>query len=412
MTNSLRIPSLGRFPLEMLLLAAFMFAVPAFEVPKNLLWLAYVVTWLVNRLRQRDFGGPWDGWDTLIAAWLASGYVVAAFAGLHNSEFGGANDMLRYLSILWLIKRSGYGRPQLMLALALTVAGTLAAVVEGLWCLYGTHENIQLQLNSVGHVNHSAIYVAIVFGATLAALMAWWHRLSTLWRLLCGAAALLLGAAIVISASRGAVGATALFVLILGLAWLRRSRPVALLLLAGLLAVSAAAVAMKPEVVKKQERNAAGNNVLSHRDAIWRTAYEAWRHNPVFGVGVDNYNQISEDKVKGWLQADHRPYDPAVYAMAPHAHNLFMTALAERGLAGIAPLLLALGAWLYALLRRLPGRGSDDTEWALWGGALSAWTISVVVGLVNTTLHHEHAILSALLLGLWLAYRKAKSLFQ
>lgn len=408
MTNNLRIPSLGRFPLEMLLLAAFVFAVPAFEAPKNLLWLAYALTWLANRIRQRDFGGPWDGWDTLIAVWLASGYVVAAFAGLHGNEWGGANDMLRYLSILWLIKRSGYGRPQLMLVLTLTVAGTLAAVAEGLWRLYGTHENNALQLNSVGHVNHSAIYVAITFGAALSALLARWRRLTISWRLLGGAAVLLLGAAIVISASRGAVGATALFVLVLGLAWLRRSRSFAVLLLAGLLAVSAAVIATKPEVIKKQERDAQANNVLSFRDAIWRVAFEAWRHNPVFGVGVGNYNQISEDKVKSWLQADKRPYDPAVYVMAPHAHSLFMTALAERGLVGITPLLFALGAWLYALLHHLPGRDNDDAEWALWGGALSAWTISVVVGPVNTTLHHEHAILSVLLLGLWLAYRKAK----
>jgi len=33
----------------------------------------------------------------------------------------------------------------------------------------------------------------------------------------------------------------------------------------------------------------------------------------------------------------------------------------------------------------------------------------VGVGLVNTTLHHEHAILSVMLLGIWLASRRPRS---
>jgi hypothetical protein len=38
----------------------------------------------------------------------------------------------------------------------------------------------------------------------------------------------------------------------------------------------------------------------------------------------------------------------------------------------------------------------------LWGAAASAWLVTVGAGAVNTTLHHEHGILAALLLGGWL----------
>jgi len=34
--------------------------------------------------------------------------------------------------------------------------------------------------------------------------------------------------------------------------------------------------------------------------------------------------------------------------------------------------------------------------------ATSAWLVTIVVGIVNTTFHHEHGLLAALLLGLWL----------
>jgi hypothetical protein len=35
--------------------------------------------------------------------------------------------------------------------------------------------------------------------------------------------------------------------------------------------------------------------------------------------------------------------------------------------------------------------------------------IAVIVGLVNTTLHHEHALISMVLLGGWLSYLRTSS---
>jgi hypothetical protein len=85
-----------------------------------------------------------------------------------------------------------------------------------------------------------------------------------------------------------------------------------------------------------------------------------------------------------------------------------MNTLAERGLVGITALLSVLLSWLYWLIRFAPKGNDEDLAWALWGGSLSAWLITVGVGLVNTTLHHEHAILSVMLLGMWLVYLKLK----
>ena len=50
----------ARFPVETGLLIALCFFLPLLEAPKNILWLAYVICWLVNRIRARDFGGRWD----------------------------------------------------------------------------------------------------------------------------------------------------------------------------------------------------------------------------------------------------------------------------------------------------------------------------------------------------------------
>lgn len=42
----------------------------------------------------------------------------------------------------------------------------------------------------------------------------------------------------------------------------------------------------------------------------------------------------------------------------------------------------------------------------LWGASLSAWIVTCGVGFVNSTLHHEHAILAFLFLGLHLSFTR------
>jgi len=43
-------------------LLALAFFLPLWEAPKNLASLAFVLVWLANRIRARDFGGRWDVW--------------------------------------------------------------------------------------------------------------------------------------------------------------------------------------------------------------------------------------------------------------------------------------------------------------------------------------------------------------
>jgi len=77
--------------------------------------------------------------------------------------------------------------------------------------------------------------------------------------------------------------------------------------------------------------------------------------------------------------------------------------LVERGAVGLAALLAVLVLWAWSVVRHLPEDRAPPLRWAYWGAATAAWLVAVVVGLVNTTLHHEHALLSMLLLGGWLS---------
>ena len=197
-----------RFPVETGLLIAFCVFLPLVEAPKNLAWLCFVIAWPLNRLRARDFGGRWDMWDSLFALWIASGYLVAAFAGLQGTELGGAHELARYALLGWMVKRGGYSAREICWLLAALVASTLAGLAYGYWRLWsGAGKSGTLQLHSVGHVNHTAIYLAIMLGVCASWLFASWRAWTTGRRALALVVCALVLVSLVVTASRGAIGA-------------------------------------------------------------------------------------------------------------------------------------------------------------------------------------------------------------
>jgi len=382
-------------------LLALAFVLPLLEAPKNLLWAAFVAIWIVNRVRARDFGGRWEAWDTLIALWIASGFVVALFAGIQGDEWRAAIDIVRYASVLWALRRSRYPDETWIALLGAIVAGTVVALAWGYYGVLVESNHKFLGLHSVGHVNHSAIYLTIVFGAALAAGRAWWRAIGRAGR----AAALALIVFLVISLvwmqSRGAVGAAlAVAIALLGTYAWRQGRGLRRVVIGAALAVGVT-ILLKPQVVEKYEARMEEDQVLAFRDQIWRIGLMAWREYPFFGVGMDNFGLIGRDRVMRWAKERGEPIDETHLFFTSHAHSLYVNTLAERGLVGVAVLLAVLAAWGIALVRGIPEANAPPLAWTCWGGATSAWLTAVIVGAVNTTLHHEHALLSMLLLGAW-----------
>jgi O-antigen ligase len=392
-----------RFPVEFGLLALFCLFLPLIEAPKNLAWLAYCATWIFNRAKARDFGGRWDLWDTLIALWIASGFLVAAFAGLHQSEWRGAGDLLRYGSLLWLVKRAGYSERELRWLLGALVASTVLGLAHGYYRLLVAGNARMLQLHSVGHVNHTAIYLAIMLGVCASWIFARWKSWHAGRRSVAVSIGVLVVVSLVVTASRGAVGIGLLAVPVLAAVWWPRWRMPLLVSVAAVAVAVMLAVAFNIEVVRKQQDRGSEHNVLAFRDGMWNAAVVAWQRYPWFGVGMDNYSAITLERVEGWRKEAGKPYDATQYTRFPHGHSLFFNTLAERGAVGTGMLAAVLLAWLVALVRKRPRPPDADHAWLLWGSAAGALLVTAGTGAVNTTLHHEHGILATLLLGLWLS---------
>ena len=402
-----------RYPAEFSLLLALIFFVPLFEVPKNILLCVYAIVWMINRYRAgwRDqCGGHWDGWDTLFLVWLASAYVLAAFAGLQRNEWRGIGDLWRYVSLVWLLKRSGYGEPEWRAIYVAVAVSTLVATLWGLAALSVPHKYAGIELHSVGHVNHSATYIAISIGAVLAGLVTFWPRLTLPMRAGGIFALIAFGAAIVLAGSRAATFVSLLLIVLIGAVWSRRSKAVLLTMGLALAVFGLSIQTFDKDMHRKNELAAASPNpMLNERYPLWHQAIAAWRAHPLFGVGLDNFDEIDAETVKRWVEERGDTYDAAAYAGSSHAHSLYLTTLAERGMIGLGVVLAVLLAWAWSLLRNWPRQTDPPLHWMLWGGAASALLVTVTIGAVNTTLHHEHGLLAMLLLGAWLGSRELRA---
>lgn len=392
-----------RHPIEIGLLSGMAVALPLFEAPKNILWGLYVIVWILNRARSRRWGGPWDRWDTLFAVWIASALGAAFFAGMHGNEWRGAHDLIRIASVLALVRRAGYGDSEgWTLALAVQV-GVAVAVGWAFVDMARPHDYEGLELPSVGHVNHSAVYVTIAAGALLALTLALWSRATTGARAILVCANALYAIALFAAGSRAAAGIYVVLLVVMGVAWMHRLRRSAVWLALVAIAFVAIVVGFDAEMKKKNAAAAESTypGLLNQRYPIWNLALEAWHAHPLFGIGLNNFRAVDRATAERW-RSDRGQNTTSPLAVSSHAHSLYLNTLAERGVVGVAGLALLLGSIGIALLRSPPAARATDAEWMLWGSSVAALVTTLGVGLFNTTFHHEHGLLTVLLIALWL----------
>jgi O-antigen ligase len=390
-------------------LLAMVAFLPALEAPKKIAVVLYLVFWAINRWRSKEWGGSWSSWDFVVFALIGGAYASAAFGAFWPDKgLGAANDVLIYGLVFLALRRSRFEEKFLWRLFAVAIVATLLTLLYGYWGLLVTKKRVFLGLNSVGHVNHSAIYMAIIFSMALAwagAAIGSWRQRALLW-----AGVAMLWLSLFVSGARGALIPVVVFVLL----WLfaragmmRRAlwKPALLVLL-----MLGGAVALVPGVVEKTKGNIEAKELAARRPALAKVALLAAREYPAFGVGISNFAKIDPEVVAGWQDKSGQAFVPEELYFSSHAHSLYFNTLAERGLIGLLPLLIFLAGIGLALYRQRPLGGAIPLQQTLWGAALGAWVITVVGGVFNTTLHHEHALIAMILFGIWLAPKQLNSL--
>ena len=399
--------------LDLFILSLMIVSLPSVEAPKNIFLVLYLVARILTEFltfNQKKF--LWSNWDSMFLTIVVTALLSTIFAGMpHLEEWRGYKVLLTAILTGWLLSRARYSKEHYQFLFKLIVLSTLPPLIWGLYEYLVIHSKVSLEIHSVGHVNHSAIYLVMIFGAALGWFLSTLNiKKETLQKksqtIILGMLSLLFFISLIIGMSRGAFGIG----VILGLSLfilLGKNKKIRLIGIVSIIGILLLAFFLKVNIVQKQINNSKSNNVLAYRDRVWNVSLEASRHSPLLGLGMSNFHFISLDQLKQSVEGRGETFDAEKYYFQGHSHNLYLSALVERGIVGLIVTFIFMLAWMTSLIKTFGRAKRSSEESFLWAGSFSAWVATFGIGLVNTTFHHEHAILACLFLGLYVSYKNS-----
>lgn len=400
---------------ELAFLSLMIVFLPSLEAPKNV-FLVFFLT--VSFIRQIQIPmKPLNSWDFIFFIYIIAAFLSAIFAGISNGdEWKGFKGIFFWVFTGWLITRANYPKKTLSFIFILTLISTIPPLVLGSIQYLAFHTK-DLELHSVGHVNHSAIYLCIILGSSFGLTLALWKKVnSSKVLLLLGITSLFL-VAIIIGQSRAALAMG--FILITSIALIFPNfRRIKASLIAIILSILLSIFVFNAAVVQKHNKSLAADSVilkgnekyLGERSLVWNVSFEAIQFYPLFGVGNGNYKLITINDIKKSVEMRGDSFDKEKYKLNSHSHSLYLTAATERGLFGFIALTMFMVLWLKTLIESFRSMMTDSSNsMYFWAGSFSAWITTFGIGIVNSTFHHEHAILAMILLGLHLSFLRKKN---
>ncbi len=396
---------------DLIMLSLMIISLPSLEAPKNIFLVGYLFTRITSEIIEIKKGiRKWGRWDTIFLTIVFTAFLSTIFAGFSGlEEWKGYKVFLTAILTGWLLSRANYSKKQYFTIFKLIVLSTIPPLAWGLYEYLISHSRGSLEIHSVGHVNHSAIYLVMIFGASLGWFLSQLNVSKKLmglrWRIIILAIInLIFFISLILGQSRGAFGVA----IILGISLfflIAKNKSAKILGIITISSILILSIFLNANIIKKQIVNQENNNVLAFRDRVWNVSYEASRFYPILGIGMSNWHFITLDHLKNSVEARGGKFNPIDYYFPGHSHNMFLTALVERGVIGIIVTFIFMIAWIKELKETFVWAKKTNETSYLWSGAFSAWVATFGIGLVNTTFHHEHGILACLFLGLYISYK-------
>ena len=395
--------------LELVFLSLFLAFLPSFEAPKNIFLASYLITALYRQSQLPS--SKWGIWDWVFLSLIASSLLSALFPFIATgSEWKGFRGMLLWVIFGWTLYRSEYNEKEKKYLFIFAILMTISPLIFGLVQYLILHTKDTLQLQSVGHVNHSAIYLSMLAGASVSFLLSQLQKVRKKHVFITSLLFIFLVASVIITDSRGAFGIV--FLLIYSMFLLSKisikTKTLYLVLLSTFLATI---VFIKPaQVIEKHINNINNHDILAQRDKVWRASFEVARLNPIFGIGGGNWKQINIDQLKSSVESRGETFVAEDFALQwGHPHNIYLSNLVDRGILGFITFLSFMLIWLITLIKSYKKFNQDSKAMLFIMGSFSAWSTIFGIGFVNTTFHHENALLALFFLGLHLNYLRQKN---
>jgi O-antigen ligase len=395
--------------LELIFLSLFLAFLPSLEVPKNVFLAGYLITALCRQSQTPS--SKWIIWDWVFLSLIVSSFLSALFPFMiGGSEWKGFRGMLLWITFGWTLYRADYNFDEKKYLFIFAILMTVPPLLWGLTQLLILFTKNSLQLHSVGHVNHSAIYLCMMAGASLSFLIGQLQSAQKKYVFIANFLFIFLISSLIISQSRGAFGIVFLlaFALLLLSRLTTKIKTISLTLMTIFLVTI---IFIKPvPVVEKQIANQNNNDILGRRVEVWRGAFEIARFNPLLGIGGGNWDHIKIDQIKSSLELRGETFNANTFDLqVSHPHNIYLASLVDRGILGLIIFLNFMLIWLITLINSYKKFNHDSKGMLFIMGSFSAWTTIFGIGLVNTTFHHENALLALFFLGLHLSYLRQKN---
>jgi O-antigen ligase len=385
---------------ELGLLLAFFVFLPLYEAPKNILLCFYLLYWFIRRLPESAWGRGDKVFEGII--WIIFGLSLITTIynnALNLKHWSDHLDWLRLGLIGVATSRTSWCERTLSLVFLSVVVGIVLAVVEGI--LRG---GAFPSLNSVGHINQAAMYLAITFAIFIGDLsrkrtiIPFILQLGIIFGLL---------ALIVATGSRNAfyasLGLITVFIFYSVFVRSLVSGRVAFLIFFVVFIL----IFLEPSLIHKQLAHLASGSFDAGREGVWRAAFSAIDlDNLLLGTGVDSYGQaVTEEVIRANLESPVFNSLSQNLVFSDHGHNLFVTWIVERGLIAVG-FVAYLNVYLLLKgvrnLRALTSvlQNKEQKGFAL----LSIWIAVVLLSIGNTTLHHEHGLLLMAVTGILMSF--------
>ena len=394
---------LAIFDIRFLFLLGLLFFLPNFEVPKNLFALLFVFSWAIYCKKNKYWGGKWRVIDSIFLLWILIDIVVSINAIItHQLSGDNYRDILRFVLIAWVLSRTYFSKERLTEASLIALIGTIIALVYS----YISGQGEFKELHSVGHLNHSAIFLVLAYSISLSLLLFNLKNLKKFQKIILVVITTSLLLSIIDTNSRAAFGLLIIISVIDLFYFLVKKKSISLTIvfLSVVTFIGILFIFNPPEAL---ERIQAQESILddNNRMKIRNFSYYAYKANPYLGIGFGNFGQITMDDIKPYVIADKGVFDTNLYLESAHPHNVYYSYLIS---GGILIFSIFVFFWFYIIWIIFKLNKREENDWIVVS-SIGVVMVNLLIGIVNTTLHHEHAILSMFVLGLLISqYRMSE----
>jgi hypothetical protein len=362
------------------LLLGLVFFLPLTEAPKNLFLILFIIFGFVA-IFKKQINIKLDVINIAIVFMPITVLIGSYFAIDVNNSLNGSKSIITATILFLFVRELNLSRQQITTLFLTLFLGLFFSLIWGYYGLYNGANH--LQLHSVGHVNHSSIYMLLSFIIALIFITTQYKQLSKVYLGFMAFIILLSLISVFVTGSRATmyslIGITILFSLYSIKSFGKKAT------LYSIFALFVVGVLMLLGVSEYKFKKGIMDNA-PRIDLLIGFLRHWWNDSILFGVGIGNSYLLNLKEY----------YPESMFASMSHAHNTFATYLTERGVVGLIPYLIFNITLLIFFIKQL----LVDNKNYLILIALSIFIINITTSLVNTTFHHENAILMLIIWAL------------